>query len=92
MQRKIALSIFIILCIAPAQSVVAQTTLPKSAKQQIDLALEQQSEAANTHDTDLFLRSFSHGPELTFVIFGEVIHGFDALHAAQLRVVERRSI
>ena len=85
MLRQIALSISTILCLANAQSVVAQTNLPQGAKQEIDSGLKEQSQAANAHDTDLFLHSFFHSPELTFVVFGEVIHGFDALHAEQLR-------
>lgn len=41
--------------------------------------------AANAHDTDAFLEPFLHDSSLVFVINGEVIHGWDALHAAQLK-------
>ena len=85
MQRKIGVLILSIVSMATTQGLVAQATLPESAKQQIDLELQEQSEAANAHNTDLYLRSFSHSPELTFAVFGDVIHGFDALRAAQLR-------
>lgn len=41
--------------------------------------------AANTHDTDAFLKPFMHGPRLVFVMNGHVIQGWSALHAAQLK-------
>jgi ketosteroid isomerase-like protein len=41
--------------------------------------------AANAHDTDRFMAPFVHQPSLVFAIDGEVIHGWDALHAQQLK-------
>jgi uncharacterized protein (TIGR02246 family) len=41
--------------------------------------------AANAHDTDAFLEPFLHDPALVFVINGEVIQGWEQLHAAQLK-------
>ncbi len=41
--------------------------------------------AANAHDTDRFMVPFLHQPSLVFAFNGEVIHGWDALHAQQLK-------
>ncbi|MEO6969009.1 MAG: hypothetical protein ABI132_11245 [Rhodanobacteraceae bacterium] len=41
--------------------------------------------AANAHDTDAFMAPFLHQPSLVFVIDGETIRGWDALHAQQLK-------
>lgn len=41
--------------------------------------------AANAHSTDGFLKPFLHGPQLVFVINGQLIRGYRALHAQQLK-------
>lgn len=41
--------------------------------------------AANAHDTDAFMASMQRGPSLVFAINGEVIRGWNALHAQQLK-------
>jgi len=64
---------------------MAQVSLSEPVKHQIEHELEEQLRAANAHDVDLYLRSFSRDPKLTFAVFGEVIHGFESLHKAQLQ-------
>jgi ketosteroid isomerase-like protein len=63
---------------------------PSAAQQQIQALLDQQMLAANAHDTDRFLASYLHGPELIFMLDGltpdpTVIHGFAALRTQQLK-------
>lgn len=41
--------------------------------------------AANAHDTDHFMVPFARSPNLVFAINGEIIRGWDALHAQQLK-------
>lgn len=52
---------------------------------QIQALIAAMEKAANAHDTDGFLKPFLHDSSLVFVVNGEVIHGWDALHAAQLK-------
>lgn len=52
---------------------------------QIQAQMDAMSVAAKAHDTDAFLKPFLRGPRLVFVINGQVIRGWDALHAAQLK-------
>lgn len=50
----------------------------------IQALMRSMGKAAKAHDVDGFLEPFLHAPSLVFVINGEVIHGWDALRAAQL--------
>jgi len=52
---------------------------------QIQALITAMEAAANAHDADGFLEPFLHDSSLVFVINGEIIHGWDALHAAQLK-------
>lgn len=66
-----------------AGSVCAQ---PASlAEQAIHPLMAKMFQAANAHDTDAFMASMVRSPDLVFAINGEVIHGWDALHAQQLK-------
>jgi ketosteroid isomerase-like protein len=47
--------------------------------------LHEQMVAANAHDTDRFLATYLHSPELVFVVNGRVIRGFDSLREQQLQ-------
>ena len=63
---------------------------PSPAQTQIQAVLNEQMVAANAHDTDRFLASYLHSPELVFVLDGNTpqpitIHGWDALRAQQLK-------
>lgn len=56
-----------------------------SAERAILPLLQQQTLAANAHDTDRFLATYLHAPTLTFVIDGRVVRGFDTLREQQLK-------
>ena len=66
---------------------IASTRIAMAASphMQIQAKLDAMAAAANAHNTDEFLKPFTHGPRLVFVINGQVIRGWNALHAAQLR-------
>lgn len=55
------------------------------AAQQIRAQWNDMQRAANAHDTDRFMAPFAPGPDMVFVVNGKVIHGWDALHAQQLK-------
>jgi len=52
---------------------------------QIQAQIDAMKAAAKAHDTDGFLKPFMRGPRLVFVINGQVIRGWEVLHAAQLK-------
>ena len=62
----------------------AQST-SSPAEQAIRPAMAKMFKAANAHDTDAFMAAMVHGPNLFFAINGEVIQGWDALHAQQVK-------
>lgn len=68
---------------------VAGNALGKSAATSAENAIRPQMakmlEGANARDTDAFMASMVRSPDLVFAIDGEVIHGWDALHAQQLK-------
>lgn len=55
------------------------------AEQAIRPQMAKMFQAANAHDTDAFMSAMVHSPKLVFAINGEVIHGWEALHAQQLK-------
>lgn len=63
-------------CARPVSSPAEQAIRPQMAKM---------FAAANAHDTDAFMASYLRSPGFVFVMNGEVIHGWDALHAQQLK-------
>ncbi|HET7649222.1 MAG TPA: nuclear transport factor 2 family protein [Gammaproteobacteria bacterium] len=77
----IVLSLMGAVCVAPAHAGTAMA----SARRQIQPILDQMAIAANAHDTDRFMAAYLRRPTLVFVINGEVIHGWDALHEQQLK-------
>lgn len=56
-----------------------------SVRAQLAPLLQQMLTAANAHDTDRHLATYLRSPTLTFVVNDTTIHGWDALHAQQLR-------
>jgi len=56
-----------------------------SAEQAIRPVMTKMFKAANAHDTDAFMAAMVHNPKLVFAINGEVIRGWDALHAQQMK-------
>ncbi|MBN8737295.1 MAG: hypothetical protein J0H27_13640 [Xanthomonadales bacterium] len=55
------------------------------AEQAIRPQMAKMFQAANAHDTDAFMSAMVHSPKLVFAINGEVILGWDALHAQQVK-------
>ncbi|MGH8147502.1 MAG: YybH family protein [Rhodanobacteraceae bacterium] len=55
------------------------------AQQAIRSQMAKMLVAANAHDTDGFMASMVRTPNLVFAINGEVIRGWQALHAQQLK-------
>src|SRR5579883_2402450 len=47
--------------------------------------LHEQMLAANAHDTDRFLATYVHGPDLIFIANGQIIRGWDSLRLQQLK-------
>lgn len=62
-----------------------RTAMAASPHAQIQAKIDAMAVAANAHNADEFLKPFTHGPRLVFVINGQVIRGWSALHAAQLK-------
>lgn len=58
---------------------------PATPEQPIRSLMAKMLVAANAHDTDAFMAPMVHEPSLVFAINGEVIHGWAALHAQQLK-------
>ena len=58
---------------------------PTTPEQAIRPVMAKMLAAANAHDTDAFMAAMVREPSLVFAINGEVIHGWDALHAQQLK-------
>ncbi|HLI18015.1 MAG TPA: hypothetical protein VKV22_07070 [Rhodanobacteraceae bacterium] len=56
-----------------------------AAEQAIRPQMAKMFRAANAHDTDAFMATMVHRPDLIFAINGEIIRGWDALHAQQLK-------
>lgn len=67
-----------------AGSVDAQSPA-SAAEQAIRPLMAKMLQAANAHDTDAFMAAMSREPGLVFVANGQVIRGWDALHAQQLK-------
>lgn len=56
-----------------------------SARAAIAPQLQEMLAAANAHDTDRHLALYLHSPALVFVANDQEIHGWDAVHAQQLK-------
>jgi len=80
---KLHLSHLFAACVCGTSFAAAQSNA--SIAKQILPLLHQQEVAANAHDTDAFLASFDHDSSLVFIVNGEVIQGFAALHEQQLK-------
>ncbi len=63
----------------------AQAEPKPSVKDQILALLTEQLVAANAHDTDRFLATYLHSPELVVIANGRIIRGWDSLRGQQLK-------
>ena len=61
----------------------AQST--SSTADQILPLLNEQMLAANAHDTDRFLATYLHSPDLVFIANGQIVRGWDSLRQQQLK-------
>jgi ketosteroid isomerase-like protein len=63
----------------------AQSSDSAAIQSQLKPLMDEQGAAANAHDTDRFLKTYLHSPQTIFIVNGETVRGFDALHAQQLK-------
>lgn len=59
--------------------------ISSSAEQAIRPLMAKMGKAAAVHDADGFMAFMLHSPDLVYAINGQVIHGWKALHAAQVK-------
>lgn len=64
---------------------VCAQAVPSAAEQAIRPQMAEMLQAANAHDTDAFMATMVRSPRLVFAINGEIIRGWNALHAQQLK-------
>ena len=81
---KIPLRTAAIICALCAGNIHAASVVP-STQTQIQSVMTRMHQAAKAHDADRFMAAYLHEPSLMFAIDGQVIHGWDALHAQQLK-------
>ena len=65
--------------------VCAQSSNSAAIQSQLKPLMDEQGAAANVHDTDRFLKTYLHSPQTVFIVNGETVLGFDALHEQQLK-------
>jgi ketosteroid isomerase-like protein len=63
----------------------AQSSNSAAIQSQLKPLMDEQAAAANAHDTDRFLKTYLHSPQTVFIVNGETVLGFDALHEQQLK-------
>ena len=71
---------------ARAQSAATRVSpsVQRDVAQQVQPLLDEMTVAANAHDTDRFLATYLHSPDLVFVFNGDVINGIDSVRTLQL--------
>lgn len=74
----------VVVCLTLAAPASAQVTT-STAVRAIEPLLTQQLQAANAHDTDRFLASYLHDSTFVLVFNTQVIRGFAAVRAQQLK-------
>lgn len=74
-----------ILLVSLSVAAFAQARSKPSAEDQILPLLVEQQAAANVHDTDRFLATYLHSPELIFIANGQIFRGWDNLRDQQLK-------
>ncbi len=80
---KIVSGILAVFCLIGGVANVAAAG--PSPRAQIEAVMQPMQKAANAHDTDRFMAGYLHDEALVFVINGNVIHGWNELHAQQLK-------
>lgn len=74
---------FLLAC--PFLTGLARGQSTSSTADQILPLLNEQMLAANAHDTDRFLATYVHDPELVFIANDQIIRGWDNLREQQLK-------
>ncbi|HJP98985.1 MAG TPA: hypothetical protein VJ862_10515 [Rhodanobacteraceae bacterium] len=82
---KTIMAVAAVICAVLCAGNVRAQHAPATAEQAIRPQMAKMLAAANAHDTDGFMATMVRSPELVFAFNGEVIHGWDALHAQQLK-------
>jgi ketosteroid isomerase-like protein len=67
------------------QPAFSQARSRLSVEDHIPPLLAEQMLAANAHDTDRFLATYVHSPDLIFIANGKIIRGWDGLRDQQLK-------
>jgi ketosteroid isomerase-like protein len=80
---KVSTWLVAIACTLFSECIYAADATP-STQAQIQAVMAGLGRAAAAHDVDRFMTAYLHAPSLVFVVNGEVIHGWDALHAKQV--------
>lgn len=81
MKRSFLVFAMAVLVVTPALAADGKT----GAQPAIEALMTKMLAAANAHDTDAFMASYLRSPDFVFVANGEVIRGWEALHAQQLK-------
>ncbi|TAN04113.1 MAG: hypothetical protein EPN36_09935 [Rhodanobacteraceae bacterium] len=79
-----------IVCVGLLAGSACAESSSSPAEQAIRPIMAKMLAAANTHDTDAFMAPMVRSPSLIFAFNGEVIKGWDALHAQQLKWWSRK--
>ena len=82
---RIPLLITLVLVCAGASAGAHAADADVSAQRQIQQVWRGMVSAAKAHDTDRFMSAYLREPGLVFVFNGHLIHGWDDLHAQQLK-------
>jgi len=82
---KKIVSIVAMICVGVFAGGVCAQSASLPAEQAISPIMSKMLAAANSHDTDAFMAPMEHTQSLAFAFNGEVIQGWDALRAQQLK-------
>lgn len=74
-----------LICVGLFAGSACAARAPSAAEQTIRPQMAMMFKAASAHDTDAFMATMVRRPDLIFAINGEIIRGWDALHAQQLK-------
>ncbi|MEO7042258.1 MAG: SgcJ/EcaC family oxidoreductase [Gemmatimonadaceae bacterium] len=70
---------------AQSRAIQVSRSVQRTVARQIQPLLDEMTVAANAHDTDRFLATYLHNPDLVFVFNGDVIKGIDSVRTLQLK-------
>lgn len=82
---KKIVAVVAMICVGLFAGSASAHSASSAAEQAIRPLMAKMAQAANAHDTNAFMHWMVRRPDLVFAINGEVIHGWEALHAQQLK-------